>query len=66
MDKKTVTNPYLSNVHASVFSKKIVAAQTPDALQAIAAEHGPWLLGDDKARLRDEYQQRLAQVGHRS
>jgi hypothetical protein len=65
-DKPVITNPHVSSVHAAVLSKKIAAAHTPRELEAAAAEHSPYLVGNDKENLRQEYRHRLAQVGHRA
>lgn len=60
------TNPHMSSVHAAVMSRKICTAQSEAELRKISDEHASWLLGNDKDRLRAEYQTRMQQVGHRS
>lgn len=57
------TNPHLSNVHAVNFERAIAKSNTVDDLKRLADIHGPWLLGDDKTRLRGVYRARLIALG---
>jgi len=57
------TNPHLSAVHAANFEKAIAKAQDLETLKREAAKHGPWLLGNDKTRLREIYTARLLALG---
>lgn len=56
------TNPHLSSVHAANFSREIARAFSEADLKAAAAKHGPFLLGEDARRLRDEYAARLVSL----
>ena len=56
------TNPHVSAVHACNFSREIARANTLQALEAAAIKHSPYLIGDDKARLRDEYAARVVAI----
>lgn len=53
------TNPHMSAVHASNFSREIIRVRNEAELAAAAKRHSPYLLKDDAARLRDEYAAKL-------
>lgn len=57
-----LTNPHVSAVHASNFSREIDRARDEAALATAAQKHSPYLLKDDAARLRTEYAARLVQL----
>lgn len=54
-----ITNYTLSRMHAACLLKDIAKADTPQALRAAAEKRVPYLIGNDREHLRDEYAQRL-------
>lgn len=54
------TNPHISSVHAATFEKAMRQVGTAAELKRLAERHGPFLLGNDRDRLREIYLKRAA------
>ena len=59
---RVTTNPHMSIVHASNFSRDIARARNEAELADAAKKHSPFLLNDDATRMREEYAARLLQM----
>ena len=57
--RAVVINYTLSRMHAGCLSREIAHAGSPEMLRACAQKRIPYLIGNDRERLRDEYAQRL-------